>query len=71
MYQLDTMINRNYLWFRKIDSQCSSKVAWNVIMLLDLDGDLGIIDPFDQSEAMLSKLIERGLLPGQEKWTYY
>ena len=32
---------------------------------------LGLIDPFDQSQAMLIKLIVKCLLPVQDKWKSY
>ena len=32
---------------------------------------LGIIDPFDQSQGLLTKLIVRGLLPGPNKWNWH
>ena len=67
-FKIMTRLIRNYFGSKKMDFQCSPKVAWNDIMLPVLSGCLGIIDPFDKSQAMLVKLIVRGLLTGQEKW---
>ena len=31
-------------------------------------GGLGIVDPLQQSKALIAKLVIRGLLPGSESW---
>ena len=43
-------------------------MAWPVITLPLAKGGLGIIDPADQSRAMLGKFVVRGFLPGVEPW---
>ena len=43
-------------------------MKWDVITLPRSKGGLGIIDPVDQSRALLSKLLVRGFMPGQEIW---
>ena len=43
-------------------------MAWAVISLPKAQGGLGIIDPVNQSRALLAKLVVRVLQPGTEKW---
>ena len=45
-----------------------AKVAWSVITLPTAEGGLGLIDPAEQSRAMLGKLVVKGLLPSLEPW---
>ena len=59
---------RNFLWSGKTEDNARSKVKWDVITLPRSKGGLGIIDPVDQSRALLSKLLVRGFMPGQEIW---
>ena len=59
---------RNFLWSGKTEGNARSKVKWDVITLPRSKGGLGIIDPVDQSRALLSKLLIRGFTPGKEIW---
>jgi hypothetical protein len=43
-------------------------VKWDTLTLPIVKGRLGIIDPKSQSEALLAKLLVRGLAPGGEPW---
>ncbi len=45
-----------------------AKVKWDTLTLPIAKGGLGIIDPKTQSEALLTKLLVRGLAPGGEPW---
>ena len=45
-----------------------AKVTWAVIIQPRNVGGLGIVDPIDQSRALLGKLVVRGLLPRNELW---
>jgi hypothetical protein len=45
-----------------------AKVRWDTLTLPIAKGGLGIIDPKTQSEALLAKLLVRGLAPGGEPW---
>ena len=47
------------------------RVAWHTIILPRDERGLGIIDPEMQSAALLSKLIVRGLFPGDEPWKQF
>jgi len=58
---------RNTIWSGK-DVPACTKVKWDTLVLLTPQGGLGIIDPKTQSEAMLAKLLVRGLAPGGEPW---
>ena len=43
-----------------------AKAAWSVIVQPRGAGGLGIVDPIDQSRALLGKTVVRGLLLGNE-----
>jgi hypothetical protein len=58
---------RNFIWGGK-DAPARAKVKWDTITLPAAQGGLGIIDPKAQSEALLAKLLIRGLAPGGEPW---
>ena len=57
-----------FLWSRKIEGHAWFKLKWDVITLPPSTWGLCIIDPVDQSRALLSKLIIRGFTMGQERW---
>ena len=56
---------RNFLWSGS-DGFGTSRawVAWQMVILPQAEGGLGIIDPELQSQALLGKLVIRGLTPG-------
>jgi hypothetical protein len=58
---------RNFIWGGKATS-ARAKVKWDTISLPISKGGLGIIDPKTQSEALLAKLLVRGLALGGEPW---
>jgi hypothetical protein len=58
---------RNFIWGGKV-SNTRAKVKWDSLTLPLFSGGLGIIDPKAQSEALLAKLLVRGLAPGGEPW---
>jgi hypothetical protein len=60
-------IVRNFIWSGKA-SNARAKVKWETLVLPTTQGGLGIIDPKVQSEALLAKLLVRGLTPGGEPW---
>jgi len=60
-------IVRNFIWSEKA-SNTRAKVKWETLVLPIAQGGLGIIDPKVQSEALLAKLLIRGLTPGGEPW---
>ncbi len=60
-------IIRNFIWCGK-DAPARAKVKWDTLVLPISQGGLGIIDPKTQSEALLAKLLVRGLAPGGEPW---
>jgi hypothetical protein len=55
---------RNFIWGGKATS-VRAKVKWDSLTLPIPNGGLGIIDPKAQSEALLTKLLVRGLAPGE------
>jgi hypothetical protein len=58
---------RNFIWGGK-DSPVRTKVKWDTLTLPTAQGGLGIIDLKIESEALLAKLLIRGLAPGGEPW---
>jgi hypothetical protein len=58
---------RNFIWGGKA-TNARAKVKWDTLVLPTTKGGLGIIDPKTQSEALLSKLLIRGLAPRGEPW---
>jgi hypothetical protein len=58
---------RNFIWGGK-DALARTKVKWDTLMFPTAQGGLEIIDPKTQSEALLAKLLIRGLAPGGEPW---
>jgi hypothetical protein len=60
-------IVRNFSWSGKA-SNARAKVKWETLVLPTTQGGLGIIDPKVQSEALLAKLLVKGLTPGGELW---
>ncbi len=60
-------IVKNFIWSGKA-TNARAKVKWETLVLPTSQGGLGIIDPKTQSEALLAKLLIRGLAPGGEPW---
>ncbi len=58
---------RNFIWGGKA-TPSRAKVKWDTLTLPIAKGELGIIDPKTQSEALLAKLLVRGLALGGEPW---
>ncbi len=58
---------RNFIWGGKA-SNTWAKVKWDSLTLPLSSGGLRIIDPKAQSEALLAKLLVRGLAPRGEPW---
>jgi hypothetical protein len=58
---------RNYIWGGKATS-VGAKVKWDTLALLTTKGRLGIINPQTQLEALLAKLLVRGLALGNKPW---
>jgi hypothetical protein len=58
---------RNFIWSGKT-TNARAKVKWEMLVLPTSQGGLGIIDSQTQSEALLAKLLIRGLAPGGEPW---
>ena len=59
---------RNFLWAGNQGELTRAKVAWGVITKPKAKGGLGIVDPVDQSRALLVKLVVRSFMPGEEWW---
>jgi len=58
---------RNFIWCGK-DAPAHAKVKWDMLVLPTSQGGLGIIDPKSQLEALLAKLLVRGLARDGEPW---
>lgn len=60
---------RNFLWAGSDGTRDTrARVRWSTVILPLEEGGLGIINPEIQSRALISKLIVRGLFPGNEPW---
>ena len=59
---------RNYLWSGKQGGDAYAKVAWEIIKRPKSKGGLDIVDLVDHCQALLVKLIVRGLLPSNQVW---
>ena len=60
---------RNFLWSGTDgSSDTRARVAWQTVILSQADGGLDIIDRELQSQALLGKLVIRGLTPGGQMW---
>jgi hypothetical protein len=55
---------RNFIWSGKA-TNARAKVKWETLVLPTSQGGLGIIDPKAQSEALLAKLLVKGLCSGR------
>ncbi|MCO5605745.1 hypothetical protein L7F22_059929 [Adiantum nelumboides] len=63
---------RNFLWGGSDGTRDTrTRVAWRTVILPRQERGLGIIDAEMQSAALLSKLIVRGLYPGEEPWKQF
>jgi hypothetical protein len=58
---------RNFIWGGK-EAPTRAKVKWATLALPIAQGGLGVIDPKSQLEALLAKLLVKGLAPGGEPW---
>jgi hypothetical protein len=58
---------KNFIWGGK-DANARAKVKWDTLGLPTTKGGCGVIDPKTQSEALLAKLLIRGLALGGEPW---
>ncbi len=54
---------RNFIWGGK-EAPTRAKVRWETLAFPIAHGGLGVTDPKSQSEALLAKLLVRGLAPG-------
>ena len=59
---------RNFIWGNTTGDNSVAKVAWSVLIQSKKKGGLGLIDPFMQSKALITKHVVRSLLPGDELW---
>ncbi len=58
---------RNFIWGGR-DALVCAKVKWSTMVIPITQGGLGIIDPKAQLEALLAKLLTKGLAPSGEPW---
>ena len=59
---------RGFLWSGRDNEMASAKVAWGCLVKTKNEGGLGLVDPVQQSKALLGKLLVRSLQPGPELW---
>lgn len=58
----------HYLWTGKDEGKCATRMKWNACLLPHMEGGINLIDPYLQTQALLTKLMVRGLAPGNESW---
>ena len=68
MYGSGTMASVEFLWSGGDGSHAKAKVAWTTIVLPRHRGGSGLIDPWDQSTALIGKLMVRSFLPNVGLW---
>ena len=60
---------QNFLWFGSDGSSTTrARVAWQTVILPQVESGLSIIDPKLQSQTLLGKLVIRSLIPGGQTW---
>ena len=58
-----------FIWGNNVSDNSVAKVAWTVLIQSKRKGGVGLIDPFMQSKALISKHVVRSsLLPRVELW---
>jgi len=57
-----------YLWSGREEGRCASRVRWSSCILSQQQGGIQLWDPFLQTQAVLAKLVVRGLSLGMEPW---
>ena len=61
---------KNFLWSNNPEHNDRVKISWQTIILLTLQGGLGVIDPFTQCKALINKFIIRSMLPFENPWQH-
>jgi len=60
---------RNYIWWGENgEKKCRANVKWNSLILPKDQGRIKLIDPTLQTQALLAKLMIRGLMLGDAPW---
>ncbi len=62
---------RNFIWSGKDKDNARAKVAWKTLIQPKSKGGLGLIDPWQQSKALLSKFVVRSLRPDVGPWSLF
>jgi len=59
---------KNYLWARESDKKAKFQVRWDTIIQQMSKGDIKVLDPQLQANALLAKILIRGLSPSWVPW---
>ena len=62
---------RNFIWSGKDKDNVRAKVAWKTLIQPKSKGGLGLIDPWQQSKALLSKFLVCSLRPDAGPWSLF
>ncbi len=62
-----TMLFQNFNWGKKVDRMCA-KVQWDIMILLVVQGELGIVNPKFQVKTLFEKLAMQGLTLKKDPW---
>ena len=63
----ETSVKLSLVWLKRFQHH-PSQGRWQMVILPQLEGGLGIIDPELQSQALLGKLVIHGLTHGRQTW---
>ena len=64
-------IKYNYIWASKDQENARAKVAWKAITQITRRKGMGLIDPWQQSKALLCKFVVRCMQTDAGPWSKY
>jgi len=59
---------KNFLWARESDKEAKAQVRWDTIIQQMSKGGIKVLDPQLQANALLAKILIRGLSPSWVPW---
>ena len=59
---------RNFIWSGREAGLTRAKVSWASVISQTGEGGMRLIDPMAQAQALFTKTLIRGLMPGEEPW---
>ena len=62
---------RDFTWSRKFDHRMRARIRWASAILPIVQGGMQVLDPRTQIQGLLTKILVRGMQPGQEPWKVF